>query len=137
MEPLDERSLRRPGFTEGTSVVLGDGQAWTFPRPWLRLYPVRRPDGSIAVGGGLGFDADYDELADRLAAGESDDPLQRLELQFRLAAGLLCRNYNLTDAHLRRLLAVDLDDEACRERWERINEVLLGRAPKRSADGSD
>ena len=136
MQPLDERLLRSAGFTEGVAVVLGDGQAWTFPRPWLRLYPVRTPEGSFAIGGGLGFDADSDDLADQLASDTSDDPLVKLDLQFRLAAGLLCRNYDLTDAHLRRLLAVDLEDEACRERWAHINEVLLGRVPKPLADGS-
>jgi hypothetical protein len=136
MEPLDERRLRKPDFRDGTGVILRDGQTWTFPKPWLRLYPVRTADGSFTVGGGLGFDADYEELAGQLAAGPSDDPVRKLEIQFRMAAGLLCRNYELTDAHLRRLLAVDLDDDSCRECWARINEVLLGRVPKPSADGS-
>jgi hypothetical protein len=84
----------------------------------------------------MGFDADTDDLADELAADTSDDPLQRLEIQFRMAAGLLQRNYDLTDSQLRRLLVVDLDDDTCRERWSRINEILLGRVPKPSADGS-
>ncbi len=136
MEPLDESRLRTPGFSAGTLVVLGDGQTWAFPKPWLRLYPVRTPGGSFTIGGGLGFDAEFDELSDQLASGTFDDPLQRLDLQFRMAAGLLCRNYQLNDAHLRRLLAVDLEDDSCIERWERINEVLLGRVPKPSADGS-
>lgn len=136
MEPLDERRLRKPDFRDGAGVVLGDGQTWTFPKPWLRLYPVRTPDGSFTIGGGLGFDADYDDLADQLAADASGDPVRKLEIQFQMAAGLLCRNYELTDAHLRRLLAVDLDDESSQERWTQINEVLLGRVPKRSADGS-
>ena len=59
-----------------------------------------------------------------------------LTVPFALAAGLLCLNYQLSDAHLRRLLAVDLEEASCVERWERINEVLLGRVPKPSADGS-
>jgi hypothetical protein len=136
MEPLDERRLRRPEFRDGTGVVLADGQTWTFPRPWLRLYPVRTPDGSFTIGGGLGFDAEFEELADQFASEPSDDPVRKLEIQFRMAAGLLCRNYDLTDAHLRRLLAVDLDDPSSQECWARINEVLLGRVPKPSADGS-
>lgn len=137
--PLDERSLRKPGFSEGTAVVLGNGQSWTFPRPWLRLYPVRSPAGELTVGGGLGFDHEVDDLADALvaeASSSSEDPLRRLEIQFRMAAGLLGRNYDLTDLHLRRLLAVDLDDPESQERWARINEVLLGRVPKPLADGS-
>lgn len=136
MEPLDERRLRRPDFRDGPGVELGDGQTWFFPRPWLRLYPVRSADGSVAIGGGFGFDAEYEELADQLAASSAGDPLRRLELQFQMAAALLGKNYDLTGAQLRRLLQADLDDEASRERWRCINDALLARVPKASADGS-
>lgn len=133
---LDERALRRPGFTEGPGIVLGDGQEWVFPQPWLRLYPVRGPEGGLTLGGGLGYGADFDDLVDRLVDCDADDISARLSLQFQMAAGLLCRNYDLADRDLRRLLAIDLADPDCEERWGRINQVLLGRPPKRSADGS-
>lgn len=133
---LDERATRKPGFRDGPRLVLGDGQEWTFPRPWLRLYPVRDADGRLAVGGGQGYGPDYDALVDQLIDCEPDDTTRRLALQFQMAACLLDRNYTLGDRDLRRLLAVDLADPACEHRWARINQVLLGHAPKASADGS-
>jgi hypothetical protein len=133
---LDERATRRPGFTEGSTIVLGDGQEWTFPRPWLRLYPVRGRDGQLKVGGGMGFGANYDDLIDRLVDCDPEDTSTRLALQFQMAATLLDRNYELSDRDLRQLLAIDLTDPACEPRWQRINQVLLGSSPKHSADGS-
>jgi hypothetical protein len=133
---LDERSMRRADFTEGPRIELGDGQEWTFPRPWLRLYPVRAPGGSLTVGGGLGYGADHDDLVDRLIDCDLNDTPSRLALQFEMAAHLLGRNYTLADRDLRRLLAIDLADPACENRWTKINQVLLGRPPKASADGS-
>jgi hypothetical protein len=133
---LDERRLRKPGFREGPSLVLGDGQEWSFPRPWLRLYPVRGPEGTLEVGGGPGYGPDYDALIDQLIDCDPDDTTERLAIQFRMAACLLLRNYTLSDRDLKRLLAVDLADPACEERWARINQILLGQAPKASADGS-
>lgn len=133
---LDEQALRRPDFSEGPRIILGDGHAWAFPRPWLRLYPVRGRDGNLTVGGGLGFGAEYDDLVDRLVECDPGDTTGRLGLQFQMAAALLCRNYSLNDRDLRRLLVIDLADPECEPRWRRINEVLLGAAPKPSADGS-
>ena len=67
---------------------------------------------------------------------DPDDHAGRLAIQFRMAALLLLRNYALTDRDLRRLLVVDAEDPDCRDRWARINQVLTGRPPKPSADGS-
>lgn len=133
---LDEASLRRPDFSDGRRVILGDGQAWTLPRPWLRLYPVRGSDGRINVGGGVGFGSEFEELMDDLSASDPDDHAGRLAIQFRMAALLLTQNYRLTDHDLRELLVIDAADPACRERWAEINQVLMGRPPKPSADGS-
>jgi hypothetical protein len=132
----DEGALRRPEFSEGTRIVLGDGQAWTFPRPWLRLYPMRAQDGQLCVGGGMGFGAHHDNLIDRLVDCDPGDTSGRLALQFQMAAGLLGRNYELTDRDLRELLVIDLADPECEPRWQQINQVLLGSPPKPSADGS-
>ena len=132
----DEASARRPEFSDGPKVVLGDGQTWTLPRPWLRLYPNRDGDGRIGVGGGLSFGSDFEELIDELTGCDPDDHAGRLAIQFRMAASLLLRNYTLTDRDLRRLLVVDAQDPDCRDRWARLNQVLTGRSPKPSADGS-
>ena len=133
---LDERAARRNGFTDGARIVLGDGQEWVFPRPWLRLYPVRGADGQFALGGGLGYGADHDDWVDRLMETPAFDTETRLKLQFEMAARLLLYNYDLTDRDLRRLLAIDVTDPHCQERWAAINQVLLGSPPKASADGS-
>lgn len=133
---IDERHCRKPGFTEGPKVVLGDGQAWTFPSPWLRLYPQRGSDGNLTVGGGLGYDADYDDLIDQMVECDPADTSTRLRLQFQMAAHLLGKNYDLDDRQLRRLLAIDLADPDCQSRWTQINQILMGRSPKASADGS-
>jgi hypothetical protein len=132
----DETGARRPDFSDGPKVTLGDGQVWTLPRPWLRLYPHRDADGRIGVGGGLSFGPEYEALIDELTDCDPDDQAARLSIQFRLAALLLLRNYDLTDRDLRRLLVVDADDADCRDRWARLNQALTGRLPKPSADGS-
>jgi hypothetical protein len=133
---LDEPALRRPGFREGPRIALADGQQWTFPRPWLRLYPVRGQDGGITAGGGPGYGLTYEDLVDRLIESDPNDTAGRLGLQLAMASHLLLLNYKLNDADLRRLLVIDLADAACEERWCQINQVLLGRPPKPSADGS-
>jgi len=133
---LDEASARRPEFSDGPSVVLGDGRAWTLPRPWLRLYPDRDADGRIGVGGGMSFGVEYEDMIDELTDCDPEDHAARLAVQFRMAALLLLRNYDLTDRDLRRLLVVDARDADCRDRWAKLNQVLTGRAPKPSADGS-
>ena len=72
---LTNAALRRPGFSDGPKVVLGDGQAWAFPRPWLRLYPVasrRRP--ASRVGGRPGYGRRFDDLVDRAGRLRSRRP---------------------------------------------------------------
>ncbi len=133
---LDEPSLRRPGFSPGREVILGDGNAWRLPTPTIRLFPVRGENGRIEVGGGASFGAEYEALMDELAECDPADVTARLAIQFRLAALLLCRNYDLSDRNLRELLVIDADDDECRERWQAINTAMTGRAPKPSADGS-
>ena len=97
---------------------------------------MRAPGGGFAMAGGEGYGADFDDLVDRLVDCEPNDIPASLAIQFEMAAGLLCRNYELTDRDLRRLLAIDLGDPACEDRWARINQILLGCPPKPSADGS-
>lgn len=133
---LDERSLRRPGFTPGPEVTLGDGGRWFLPPPTLRLFPIRGEDGRIEVGGGPSFGSDYESLMDELADCDPSDATARLTIQFRMATLLLLRNYDLTDRDLRDLLLIDAEDDVCRERWRAINLAMTGRVPKLSADGS-
>jgi hypothetical protein len=136
---LDEKALRKPDFSEGPKVALGDGQEWTFPRPWLRLYPVRDGDGSIGLGGGMSYGADYEDKLDTLVdlGDDPDKEYERMSIMVGLAAGLLLCNYDLTDRALRRLLPLDTSAEANGAMWGAIGAVLGGSsAPKPTADGS-
>ena len=133
---LDERALRRPSFTAGPQVTLGDGGTWTLPVPSLRLFPVPGEDGRLVIGGGPSFGAEYEALMDDLVDCDAGDTRARLTIQFRIVVLLLTRNYDLSNRQLRDLLVIDADDPICRERWMVINQAITGRAPKPSADGS-
>jgi hypothetical protein len=136
---LDEKALRKPDFSEGPKVALGDGQEWTFPRPWLRFYPVRDGDGAIGLGGGWSYGADYEDKLDDLVdlGDDPDKEYERMSIMVGLAASLLLRNYALTDRELRRLLPLDMSAEANAEMWSETGKVLGGSsAPKPTADGS-
>lgn len=134
---LNEPARRRPGFRDGPRIVLGDGQEWTFPRPWLRLYPARAvAGGPLSAQGKPSYGTDYLALVDQLVDCDPADIPARLALQFQMAACLLERNYELDDHDLARLLAIDVADPDCEARWLQINQVLMGRPPKPSADGS-
>lgn len=136
---LDERSLRRPTFTEGHQVALGDGQEWTFPKVVLRLVPRLDPDGSIKVGEGPPYGADYQVELNRLLDGCDDTPEGRyreIEAMMQLAAKLLLRNYDLSFDQLSALLYYDVDGSTA-EMWRALDRVVVGLAPKPSAVGSD
>jgi hypothetical protein len=136
---LDEKTLRKPDFSEGPKVALGDGQEWTFPRPWLRLYPVRDGDGTIGLGGGMSYGADYEDKLDALIdlGDDPDKEYERISIMVGLAAGLLLQNYDLTDRALRRLLPLDTSTEANGAMWNEVGGILGGRHPKAlTADGS-
>ncbi len=47
---LDEKALRKPGFSEGYRVTLADSQEWTLPKPKIRFKP-KVVDGKVEVGG--------------------------------------------------------------------------------------
>lgn len=135
---LDEKALRRPGFTEGSTVKLGDGQAWTFPKPYLSMHTQVGPDGKLYAGSVFTFGKDYADRLDDYIEAESE--FDRLVIQLELAAGLLLRNYDLDNRALRRLISLDMDGDTDKDKemWPSIQAVLFGRdVPKPSAVGSD
>ena len=135
--PRDERALRRSEFRDGPQVRLADGQLWTFPRPRLRIRPIRNSEtGRIEVGGGSRFGADFDAIFDELIETPPEDSLARWALQFELASVVLSLNYNLTDDDLAELLDTDMESQDSTEMWKGILPVLTGQAPKPSPDGS-
>lgn len=138
--PIDEPALRREGFTEGTEITLGDGQEWTFPRPWIRLFPVLDPaTGKTTVSGGKGFGPEHAAKLVRyldLDADEEGEALERLTLRFEMAAALLLKNYDLSPGDIADLLVLDESRPETCEAWGEIDRVLMGfEAPKPSAAG--
>lgn len=134
---LDEKSLRKPEFSEGYKVKLADGQEWTFPKPlvWecrfvfedekatmLRKFPSEHIDAISDI-----FDS---------------DGIEQIEKCANLAAKLLKRNYELGNDDLRSLLVYRLDEDGHQteenaEMWDSIMEVAMGASgPKVSAVGS-
>jgi hypothetical protein len=88
---LDEKALRKPGFVEGESVVLADGQAWHIPRPTVWFVPSDsgpgfevRPD----------FGPEYQELIDDLISAPVG--FAAISAELAIARFLLLRNYDLT-----------------------------------------
>ena len=108
---LNEIALRKPGFSEGRKVVLADGQAWTFPRPKIRLKP-RIVDGKVEIGGGPSFGPEYDEQLDVLFGVTDVDPAERLRVKFEVAVRLLAANYNLRPDELAELIVLEPGDPA-------------------------
>ena len=134
---LDERALPRPGFTEGPRIVLGDGQAWAFPRPLAAALPGarrRRPAHGRGRPGLRAPTSPTSSTSSSIATPTTRRP--GWPSSSRWPASLLAATTTLTDRDLRRLLAIDLADPALRAAWAQINQVLLGRPPKPSADGS-
>ena len=98
---LDEKSLRKPGFSEGLKVILADGQEWTLPKPRIRFKP-RIVDGKVEIGGGPSFGPEFDDKLDILFGVAEADPAERLRVKFEVAVRLLAANYDLEARRLRR-----------------------------------
>ena len=128
--PLDEKSVRKPGFVEGSKVTLADGQEWMFPKPKLRFKPTII-DGRVEIGGGPSFGPEFDDKLDILFGVTDSDPSERLRIKFELAVKLLAANYDLQPDDFAELIVLEPGDPASDERWEQLSNALMGIAPKR------
>jgi hypothetical protein len=128
---LDEKALRKPGFTEGRAVILADGQAWTFPRPRIRLRP-KFVDGQVVIAGGQVFGPEFDDKLNVLfgSSDEESDGWARLGVEFELVVRLLGVNYDLAPVDFEELLVMEPGDPDSDERWRQLEELILGAAPK-------
>jgi hypothetical protein len=127
---LDEKSLRKPGFVEGSKVTLADGQEWMVPKPKLRFKPTII-DGRVEIGGGPSFGPEFDDKLDILFGVTDSDPSERLRIKFELAVKLLAANYDLQPDDFAELIVLEPGDPASDERWEQLSNALMGIAPKR------
>lgn len=142
---IDEKSRRRPGWTDGYPCTLADGQAWTFPRIWLRLTPARDESGRrIAAPAHHANGTDLPDYARWAAIVGGIDPVRGLDyLEPRLvaAAELLALNYDLSDDEIAGLLRWDEQLHAADapefDRWAEIDQAILGRLPKPTPAISD
>jgi hypothetical protein len=116
---IHEITRRRPSFNPAKSVpvVFADGCTWWLPKPRVTVRPVFKNGRTVNVDGRclrfphIGYgDDDIDALLALIA--ETDDPGSIVELVATLAAELLRRNYDLSDAELDELLCIRPADPA-------------------------
>jgi len=130
----DEKSLRRAGFTEGSPVTLADGQAWTFPRPRLRLRPKIVDGGRVEIAGDRTFGPEFDSKLDVLFSASDDGSggWDRLAVEFELVVKLLLANYDLAPVDVEELLVMEPGEPSSDARWAELEDVVLGASPKPS-----
>ncbi len=129
---LDEKALRREGFTEGVAIVLSDGQEWHLRRPELGDFAFRRdPSGTIRVQRGSTLGPNYETLLD--AYLEAEDGLPSMVKLVEAAWFLLRLNYDLDDTALPQLFRMTVDDdpqaESNSEMWRTLSDAVMGRVP--------
>jgi hypothetical protein len=135
MHRLDEQSLRRPEFAEGVPIVLGDGQAWQFPKPAVVLNPVF--DDSLEATGFQScarFGAEYDNLVESFLQAPLGSPERALRLA-TLAARLLARNYEIERGALGHLFPFGANDAENMAMWKALAELACGVFPKAEHSG--
>jgi hypothetical protein len=101
---IDEKTVRKPTFDEANSapVVLGDGQSWFLPKPWLEVRPVFRGGRAVDTLPVMTTGPEFDALRDAVHAAEGDDIILTAA---NLAAYMLSRNYDLADEQFATILA--------------------------------
>lgn len=106
-----------------TPIVLG-AQTFFLPHPWLEIRPVF-VGGKATLGSQVyTWGAELDTLLDLIAA--EPDPASRIFAILTLAALMLQRNYDLTDAECEHLLIYRSDDPASREMVDTIMSAATG-----------
>jgi hypothetical protein len=126
---LDEKSLRKTGFSEGIKITLADGQEWTLPKPRIRFTP-RIVDGKVEIGGGPSFGPEFDDKLDILFGVAEAEPSERLRIKFEVAVRLLAANYDLKPEDFAELIVLEPGNPASDERWVQLCEAMMGIAPK-------
>ena len=128
---LDEVALRKPGFQAGHRVKLADGQEWAFPKPRLVFKPTI-VDGKVDYDGGPSFGPEFDDKLEVLLGVREATPVERLRTKFEMAVRLLGSNYDLKPEDFGELLVLEMGDAASDDRWESLERVMVGAAPKPS-----
>ena len=130
--PLDEVSLRRPGYRGGEKILLADGQYWSFPKPMITYAPDDTERGyRVYLELGDGFDA----LMTRMTTTKEGGVY--IASQLAIARHMLCVNYALTLAQVQGLIRFIYKGDAEDPTRDAIMAVAQGLdAPKPPGDGS-
>jgi hypothetical protein len=127
---LDEKALRKPEFTEGSKVVLGDGQEWTLPDYTYCFFPDYDESGRIVANGHTSYGPDADADLDVWLGSAEVEPIARINAQMRVVSNLLLKNYDLKITDLQILLRKNNADDNLREMWAAVTRAVLGISPK-------
>lgn len=128
--PLDEVALRKPEFTEGIRVTLGDGQEWAIPEYTYDFFPDYDENGRIFANGRTSYGPDLDADLNVWLGSVEVEPIERVNAMMRVAGGLLLKNYDLQLADLQVLLRKNNSDEKACDVWKGLCQAVMGIAPK-------
>jgi hypothetical protein len=104
---LDPMIRRRPGFRQGTPILLADGQAWELPDPDASAGPTYPLDGLIA------------------GIVEADDQAEQLRAELALGIYLISTNYDLPTLAFGPLLEFRPDDPSLERFQADLHQVAL------------
>ena len=121
---LDEVGKRTDAYDEPNSVhiVLPDGQAWAFVKPWLQFRPKFEGGHAKRAEQVVTYSNDSDDLIEAIADGR----IEPFSGAASLASWLLRRSYHLTEDELDQLLGFRPDDAASIMWAVRVMQVATG-----------
>jgi hypothetical protein len=125
-------------FNEDDSVpiVLGDGQLWWFPKPWLQVRPHFENGKAVRATQILTYEPTVDLLVDAIAAIPAEDFEEQICAVATLAAYLLKWHYVLSDEDLDQLLNYRAGDAVSMVWTAMVVQVATGYSgPKRGSAG--
>lgn len=118
---------------DSVPIVMGDGQEWHLPKPWVSYRPMFDPTGKLGAMARTTLGADFDEAFDEAKDAETD--YDYIVAIMKLGAAMLAINYQTTPELLADVLRFTPGDPTNDEMWTAIYSVSQGLdAPKRSSD---
>ena len=135
-----EEDRRRKDWIEGRNILLENDQEWSFPLPVIAI--TLSLDGSEPISGPDTKDTsrrfsksffDRSEALLEFVRSKADDGLTLLDYAkaiLPLAADLLRRNYDLSDAEIVKLLTFVPGNDRNAKMWDDIGRVAMCIGPK-------
>jgi len=130
MSVRPESECRRPdaNWEDTVPIVLADGQAWHFPKPFVDIVPTFT-DGKAS----MMFESELQPFFNRMDTAETgiEENAARLEME----RYMLLKLYDLKDEELPHLLRWRVGSEVDEERRKAIMNVAWGVGPKPTPGG--